>query len=426
MTNRVVLTLVFTLSFMSYMTPDLSTSVQLAPLGLFAALVFFRVIWSKSILNGVSSLFEVDGLLYVLFISMLIVAPSVASDSGKSIVTAILIAICLVLARIYMVVVPVHEVLEAFFWSGIVSIGLFTLFSFASLAQSIQTLQRFSAFNFHPNLLAFLLAGYFCVMVWKFITGDWRMKVLTGVFGSLCLVITFFASSRGSIVGILAGCLFATGIAVVRARREGRKDFVRFGLFAAAALLGLFLYIQDLEWTQNTYAFVDRVLQLTQEHRGIDSGFSGRFDKWNATLNLMSGGGWFLGKGVRSSDAMSDELIDNSYLVILYEVGLIPLLLITWRYLGVSRRSLSGYLQSTDKEQRYVCLTCGLLMAVFLVNNVVARFLFSVGNPYSLLALLFFATPASRMQVSSSPTARERKPSAIFTNRSISGVSPSL
>jgi len=157
--------------------------------------------------------------------------------------------------------------------------------------------------------------------------------------------------------------------------------------------MGLFLYIQNLEWTRNTYAFADQVLQLSQEYRGIDSGFSGRFDKWRATANVLSDGSWIFGKGIRSSDSMQDNLIDNSYLVILYEVGLIPLLLITWRFLYVSRRFLSGYFQSTDKEQRYVCLVCGMLMAVFLVNNIVARFLFSVGNPYSLAALLLFATP---------------------------------
>jgi hypothetical protein len=380
------------------MTPDLNTSVQLAPLALFAALVFFKVIWSDSVLNAVSSLFELDGLLYVLFISILIIAPSVASDSGKSIETAVVIAICLVLARIYMAVVPVQEVLEAFFWSGIVSIGLLTLLAFSSLVQSIQTLERFSPFSFHPNLLAFLLAGYFCAMAWKFMTGDWRMKILAALFGSLCLVITFFASSRGSIVGILAGCLFASGIAIVGTKKETRKKVLRLGLFPAAVLLGLFFYIQNLEWTQNTYAFADQVLQLSQDYRGIDSGFSGRFDKWKATMNVLSDGTWIVGKGIRSSDSMQDNLIDNSYLVIIYEVGLIPLLLITWRFLYVSRRFLIGYFQSTDKEQRYVCLVCGMLMAVFLMNNIVARFLFSVGNPYSLAALLLFATPTRLLQ----------------------------
>jgi hypothetical protein len=54
---------------------------------------------------------------------------------------------------------------------------------------------------------------------------------------------------------------------------------------------------------------------------------------------------------------------------------------------------MNGYLQSTNKVQQRFYLACGLLLVVFLVNDIVARYLFSVGNPYSLVALLFFATP---------------------------------
>src|SRR6516225_3320890 len=91
MANRVVLTLVFTLSFLTYMAPDLSESVQLAPLALFAGLVFFKVLWSESILNAVWSLFELDGLVYVLFIALLAIAPSLASASTKLIEMALII-----------------------------------------------------------------------------------------------------------------------------------------------------------------------------------------------------------------------------------------------------------------------------------------------------------------------------------------------
>jgi hypothetical protein len=379
------------------MASELSTSLQLAPLVLFAALVCLKALWSGSVINVVWSLFELDGLVFVLFVSLLMIASSLASDSATSFETALIISVCLVLARIYMIMVPVAEVLEAFFWSGILSVAMLMTLSFAAFMQSIETLERFSPFSFHPNLLAFLLAGYFCAMVWKFITGSWRMKILTGLFGSLCLVITFFASSRGSIVGILAGCLFVAGIAIVRIDRDARKTLLRPGLAGVAVLLGLFLYIGNLEWTRRTYEYADQVLQLSQEYRGIDSGFSGRFDKWNATINVLSDGSWVVGKGIRSSDSMQDNLIDNSYLVILYEMGLIPLLLITWRFLDVSRRFFGGYFRSTCSEQKYVCFACGLFMVVFLVNNIVARFLFSVGNPYSLAALLFFATPTSRL-----------------------------
>jgi hypothetical protein len=348
------------------------------------------VIWSESVLDAVSSLFEVDGLLFVLFVSVLTIAPSVASGSGQSLGTAVLIAICLALARIYMTVVPVQEVLEAFFWSGIVSIGLFTLIAFGSLMQSIQTHERFSAFSFHPNLLAFLLAGYFCVMVWKFITSSWRMRILAGMFGFLSLVITFFASSRGSIVGILIGCGLVAGMAAARARRERRIKLLRPGLLAVMLLFVVVIVVQSLQWTKDFYEYTDQVLQLSQDDRGLDTGFTGRWDRWKVIMGVFTDGTFIVGRGIRTTDQAP---IDNSYLVILYEIGLVPLALITWRFFSILGRYFRSYFRSANQTERNFHLTCCLLLTVLLVNNIVDRYLFSVGNPYSLMALLLFAAP---------------------------------
>ena len=397
MANRVALTVVFTLSFLSYMAPELTASVQLVPLVLLGVLVFFKVFWSAGIVDALWSLFELDGLLYVLFISLLAIAPSLASGSERSFELALVISGCLILARLYMAVVPVREVFEAFFWSGILSVSIYIPLSFADLMQSATTLERFWNFSFHPNLLAFVLAGYFCAMVWKFLTGDWRMKVLTGLVGPVCLIIIFFASSRGSIVGIIAGGSLIAATAILGAKRETQRKVLRFGLLGVAALLGLLLLIRNRPWAQDASSFVDQVLQLSQDYRGIDSGFSGRLNKWNATLQVFSDGTWLLGHGIRTSDSMEDQLIDNSFLVILYEIGMLPLILITLRFLSISSKFVSGYFRVKEEQERYLCLSCSLLMVVLLVNSVVARLLFGVGNPYSLLALFLFAAPASRI-----------------------------
>jgi len=405
MTNRIALTTVFTLSFLSYMTPELSTWAQFVPLVLFAFVVFLRVLCSESIFEAVWSLFERDGLLYVLLIALLIIAVSFASGFEKSLETAVIIIVCLVLTRLYMAVVPIREVFEAFFWSAILSVAILIPLSFAALLHSVETLTRFSIFSFHPNLLAFVLAGYFCAMVWKLLVGNVRMKILSGSVGLVCLVIIFFASSRGSIVAILAGGVFMAGIAILRAEKQTVSKVMRFGLLLAAVLLGLFLLVQNLDWTRNAYVFVDEVLAISNEYRGINTGFSGRFDQWSRAARVLSDGTWLVGRGLRSSDTLfpEDQLIDNSYMVGLFELGLIPTLLITWRFIAVSYRILMAYFRSTDKERKYFYLACGLFMAVFLLNNVVARFFFSVGNPYSLVALLFFVTPARRLALISAP-----------------------
>jgi hypothetical protein len=324
-----------------------------------------------------------------------------------------------------MAVVPIREVLEAFFWSGILSLGFFIPLGFAGLMQSVETLARFSPFSFHPNLLAFVLAGYFCVMVWKLIAGGWRMKILAGLVGCACLLIIFFAASRGAIVGIFAGCLFIAGMAIVRARREQRKKFARLGLLAAALLLGLLLFIRNLEWTKDAFTYVDEVLQFSNEYRGFDSGLSGRLDKWNKSMRVFTDGTFLIGRGIRSTDLSETTVIDNSYLVILYEIGLVPLILITWRFLTILRRFIRAYFHVVTQNQKFFYLTCTLLMVVLLVNNVVARLLFGVGNPYSLVAFLLFAAPTWQIEQCPSHSASGPSQSKRLANWHAENIQPS-
>jgi hypothetical protein len=296
-----------------------------------------------------------------------------------------------------MAVVPIREVLEAFFWSGVLSVGVFTSLSLTDLIYSMGTLSRFSAFSFHPNLLAFLLAGYFCVMVWKFRTSDRGLKILAGLAGLICLVIIFFASSRGSLVGLIVGCGFMAGMTAFLARRQRRIGHLRLGYLTAALLIGIALFIQYFELVRVSYAYVAQVLDFSSDYRGIRTGLTGRVDNWKATLSVFDDGTWLVGRGIRSSDSMGWRMIDNSYLVILYEMGLLPVLLITWRYLSISRGFFRGYFLAVSETQRHFYLACGQLMVVFLVNNIVARYLFAVGNPYSLLAVFLFAAPTSQI-----------------------------
>lgn len=394
MANRIVLTLVFSFSFITYLAPELTASVQMAPLILFAILVVVRVLFSASSLRALGSLLEMDGLLYVLSLSFLLIGPSVVSAYEHSLEYALLVSGCLILARLYMAVVPLREVLDAFFWSGIVSVVLFVPLSFATLIQTMQTLDRFGYVNLQTNLLAFLLIGYLCVAIWKFFAGGWRMKILTGAVSLSCAVMIFFTSSRGALMGGLIGCCFAVGIAFLRARKEQRKRLVRRIALAAAASVLILLLFDNVTPAKDAYDFVDQALAISSPDRGVDSGFTGRFDTWKRTMGPLSGGNWLLGRGMRSSDLLY-PMIDNSYLVILYDLGLIPLILIAWRFLTILWRFSKDYFRAIDESQRKFRLVCCLLVVMLLTINIVERFLFGVGNPYSLLALLFFAAPTS-------------------------------
>lgn len=424
MANRIVLTLVFVLSFLTYLAPELTSSVQIVPLILFAALVVGRVLFSPSILRALGSLLEIDGLLFVLSLSVLLIAPSMASAYGQSLQYALLISACLILARLYMAVVPIREVLEAFFWSGIVSVTLFVPLSFATLIQSIQTLDRFGYVNLQTNLLAFLLTGYLCVMAWKFLTGGWRMKILTGAVSLSSAVMIFFTSSRGAFVGCLVGCGFGMGMVFLGSDKERRKWLARRIALVAALLMGTLYLFHDLPSAKDAYDFTDQVLAISNPQRGIDSGFSGRVGIWKNTMGPLAGGAWLLGRGMRSSESLY-PMIDNSYLVILYELGLFPLILITWRFVSILRRFLRAYFGAVSESQRKLLLVCSLLVVILLTINIVDRLLFAVGNPYSLLVLLFFAAPTSVVGQELEGPARESERSRFLVKQTCSNLQPS-
>jgi O-antigen ligase len=294
-----------------------------------------------------------------------------------------------------MTVTPIGEVVEAYFWSGVVSVILFVPLAYGSLMESIRVLSRFTIFSFHPNLLALLLAGYFCAMVWKFIVGGWLYRVIAAPVGIVCLVVIFFASSRGAIAGIIGGVGLIAGMYIVHMPRQRRSRALRPALLVVMAIFVTFVFLQSSEWVGDTYTFVDNVLKVTDASRGVDSGFTGRFDKWQETINTLKDGTWLLGHGIRSSDSMT-QLIDNSYMVGLYEIGAFPLILICCRFCGALRRFMKGYATATDRESAQLFLACSLLMATFLLSNFVERYLFAIGNPYSLLSILFFVAPVDR------------------------------
>jgi hypothetical protein len=323
---------------------------------------------------------------------LLTLGQSIESTFDKSLPYWAVISGCLILARLYMALVPIREVLESFFWSAIVCLAILLPASYAALADSVVSLIRFAPYNFHPNLIAWIMSGFFCAMVWKVMTGTWKMKILAGFGGLICLVNILFASSRGALIGIISGCLVVTGMSVVRARREGRKTFLWIGLVAAVLIVAGILYFQKDGQLEDAYVLMDQMLSLSTPDRGIDSGFTGRWDKWASVIHALGDGTFLLGHGVRASDMM-ETMIDNSYLVLLYDLGLIPLILIVYRFLMVLYESFKGYFGAVADDEKQFRLVSTLLIVVVLVINFAERSLFAVGNPFSLLTFCILAAP---------------------------------
>jgi len=402
--NQTALALVFTLSFIIYFAPELTIWLQLAPLVVFAALVFCTAVTSDSLITALTAFLDIDGLLYVAFLSLLMVACSLGSARDDALPFALLLSTCLVLARIYMALVPLTEVLEAFYWSAIVSMVIFVPLNFATLIQSAMTVERLWAFNFHPNGLALQLAAYLCVMVWKFSTGGWLTKALCSILGLVSIIVIFLTSSRGTIVALLVGSGFVISVVFIRAVKQDRKRTLWLSGLLLAVLTALFVFANHRQSTQDAYEAVDQMLALSTPDRGLGSGMTGRVDVWQQVLRAISDGSWLFGHGVRSSDLFFDPMIDNSYLVILYDMGIVPLILITWRFASLLCLATRSCLKAVRDDEK-LWLACGTFLVVLLVTSIVDRSLFAVGNPFSLLAFLFFTIPNRTLTLSGKSSA---------------------
>jgi O-antigen ligase len=309
--------------------------------------------------------------------------------------------------------VPVRDVFLSFCWSGLLSVPLFVVLGSQEIIQSVTTLGRLTPFNFHPNLLAYLHAGYFAALTWKFMTCGWRGKVFTGLVAFACLFIIFFASSRGSLVALAVGCGFILSLAALRQIRNRTMTMSHPFIWAGTVVVVIGIASPQLKYVENAYGFVDDVLQLSNSERGIGSGLTGRTAMWTETMKVFSDGSWITGHGVRSADAWAatrEASIDNSYLVILYDLGLVSILLITGRFVYILFTLVKSYLRAIQDGQRMLYLGMTLVMVVFLVNNIVERDMFAVGNPFSLFAMLLFITPSPRLRLNALQTESHLQP----------------
>lgn len=378
---------VFTLAFLAYFTDELIPAVQMIPLILFGLITLVQVFYWKNREEG-SSLFSGDGSFYVWSIPWFTLGCSMTSRFDKSPSYWAIDTITLVVARLYLLRVPMVDVLEGFFWGATCSLAVFCFVTYRALVDILFTFKRLEPHGFHPNTLAFILAGFFAVMLWQAMDGNggkWkRATAATGAVVSVILI--FFASSRGSLLAVGTGCLFTSGLYCLRERK------VWVPLVCGALLAGALAALSRSSSFEDVFSYTDDVLQLSGGERGWGSGLSGRTETWILIIGELKHGSWIWGNGMRASDGL-EASIDNGFIVAIYDMGAIPFLVIVGRALTLLWGFARRYWVSGDASN----LLLSLLLIIFLVNNTVERLLFGVGNPLSLLMFLIMANPWPRL-----------------------------
>jgi hypothetical protein len=379
--NVLFIAIVFIFSFLTYFTEDLDPRIQAVPIVVFAFFVALQLMFPRKWRNK-ASIFAGEGTAVLWLVPVFSLGGSLASTYDKSIWYWTLDAFVLVSARLFAGRVSLREILDGFYWSGVICVGLLLAVTGDALIQAIETLERFTELGFHPNTLAFILIGFLAVAIWQVFVGPAYKKILGAITALACSFVIFYASSRGSLVAILVSAGATVTIICIRRRR---LDLL---LICLGFSICIFWLAAKSNAFDGIYDYIDRVLELSIGGRAMGSGMSGRVDEWSKTWSLLSHGSWFYGNGVRASDNLLFP-VDNSFLVLLYDLGVIPSILIVGRLGIISWKFLRGY-QSTGGDIEIVSL---FMILAFTINNFTARYLFGVGNPFSLLMILYLVSP---------------------------------
>ena len=322
---------------------------------------------------------------------------SYASNDTYSVLYGIVFMGVFFCMRLVVQEIGLPNVLRAYSQAGFVTATLILIFGRQALLASEPG--RFSGgTRAHPNLLSFILAGFLPVIVWRAMEEKerWRKRALI-LLSMITFVLMFKTGSRGSLSAVLIAAIALLARTVASGRlhrfRMNRLLIIVFLILLPLAVMFLVQHNRIGHFAD----FLSDFLVLNSRERGLKSGFSGRTGIWQIAFRILrTHNRWLFGFGYRAGDRLVGT-IDNGYVQLLFESGLIAGLMIFGSMLRVFYSLWGGSrLQENNAWTRYyMMLWC--MMIVYFLNNVSTRYLFSFGSPFSLCILFLMA--ASREEL---------------------------
>ena len=127
---------------------------------------------------------------------------------------------------------------------------------------------------------------------------------------------------------------------------------------------------------------------MSSSQRGLKSGLSGRTGIWHIAFRILRAHNrWLFGFGYRAGDRMVGT-IDNGYVQLLFESGLIAGFDDPGKYAPGFLPAMEGFASSGEQRLDALLHDAVVLMIVYFLNNISTRYLFSFGSPFSLCVLL--------------------------------------
>lgn len=259
------------------------------------------------------------------------------------------------------------------------------------VAYAQEWMQRHAYEDFHPNLVGYC----FCIFsaVSMLLLAERRKWWLIVTFLNLIIAsyISIDVSSRGSLFAVFMGIFVCVGLFLLTAKariKNGLLALFLVALVGAGALVLVYFSVVAISESDNRMAVaLSNKLDLNNKYRGLDSGFTGRFDTWAYAYDMVEAEDLVWGIGFRRSGDIYGA-IDNGYIVVLIENGIFVFVTLII-YICLRVVNCSSMLSGKD-SLFYIGLISAMVMC--LANNFVARYLLAVGNPGAILGmfLLFF------------------------------------
>jgi hypothetical protein len=392
--SRLLLIAAFASSFLQYFF-SLSMAVQIVPVALVLLSAYIGLLAKGPLRAGPlkSALMHPATLLITFAVPALTCI--VAATAGKLEPTLFGLLLCatLIAVRILMTVMDLDELFGCVALASLIAMGALMASAGPELLQAIRSRVRFNVYSFHPNLLAFTLVGFMVSHLWASMRYP-KARLLFAAAAAVAGVVIFYASSRGSIIGLLMGgvvLLACRWVRSLRSRRRLWRTAAGISLSGMAAAAGLFiLHSVNPGAFEEVWDYTDQILRLSSVDRGFDSGLTGRVSNWSETIDSLDDGVWLYGNGWRSpSDEELGFAIDNGFLTLVYDCGIVAAAVIVGKFGYVLVLLLARFVRATDRDAARVWSTCLFGLTAFLTCNMVARYLLGVGNPFSLMGLVF-------------------------------------
>lgn len=132
--------------------------------------------------------------------------------------------------------------------------------------------------------------------------------------------------------------------------------------------------------------YILEMLDINSTSRGISSGGTGRFKNWADFITIIQDQPLviFFGHGFRSWPAKMGFDSDNSYITLIYEIGLPLTMIITFLLVRGLISAIRKFDSKTMSPEIIAVLSFSLIESIF------ARYLVSIGNPASFIFLVAF------------------------------------